>query len=94
MQKCYDCNKSYNEYVYRHCPYCSGEIEENEAKLKNLKVGDEICFGTNYGHSFFECGERMRWKVLKIQDSKALVITTQSVCDTSYHEDRGSFIIS
>ena len=90
MQKCYDCNKSYNEYVYRHCPYCSGEIEENEAKLKNLKVGDEICFGTNYGHDFFECGERMRWKVLKIQDSKALVITTQSVCDTSYHEYKGN----
>ena len=54
MQKCYDCNKSYNEYVYRRCPYCSGEIEENEAKLKDLKVGDEICFGTNNGHDFFE----------------------------------------
>ena len=40
MQKCYDCNKSYNEFVYRRCPFCSGEIEENEAKLKNLKVGD------------------------------------------------------
>ena len=63
------------------CCEKTGETEkENEAKLKNPKAGDEIYFGTNYGQS-------MLWKVLKIQDRKALVITTDNVRDAMpYHE--------
>ncbi len=63
---------------------CSGEIEEdNEAKLKNPKVGDEISFGTNKG-------KNLRWKVLKIQDGKAFIITTDIVRKkTLYHKPGG-----
>ena len=90
MQMCPDCHKTYDESVYDHCPHCSGEIAENEAKLNNLKVGDKFYFGVNYGHFGETHRERMQWKVLKTQDDKALVITTDSVCDTTYHDDRGN----
>lgn len=60
-------------------PYFSEETEkENEAKLKNPKIGDEICFGTSNG-------QRMWWKVLKTEDSKALLITTDNVCDMPFY---------
>lgn len=63
---------------------CSREItEENEADQKNLKAGDEIYFGSNKG-------KRMGWKVLKIQDNKALIITTDIVRKNMlYHKPGG-----
>ena len=29
MQMCPFCDKVYDESEYSHCPYCSGEIEED-----------------------------------------------------------------
>ncbi len=55
------------------------EEEENEAKLKDLKVGVVFFFG-----SYKE--EHIYWKVHKIQDRMALVISTDNICTMPYHE--------
>ena len=54
------------------------EDEETIAKLKNLKEGDKLFFGSHNG-------QRLSWKVLKIQDHKALIITEKNVCDMHYN---------
>ena len=53
--------------------------EEYLAKLNDLKVGDTFFYGSHNGH-------RISWKVLKVQDRKALVITTKNICDMPYHQ--------
>ena len=30
MQMCPFCDKVYDEYEYSHCPYCSGELDDDE----------------------------------------------------------------
>ena len=54
-----------------------------EARYKNLKVGDEFYFGTNNGN-------RMWWKVLSVRNSKALIISSNSICSMPYHQPGGS----
>ena len=51
----------------------------NEAITKNPKVGDEIFFGTNNG-------QKIWWKVLRIQDRMALIISAEDICLRPYHE--------
>ena len=53
--------------------------EEYLAKLNDLKVGDTFFYGSHNGH-------RISWKVLRVQDRKALVITTKNICDMPYHQ--------
>lgn len=55
------------------------EKEEFEAKLINLNVGDEIDFGTNNGR-------KIKWKILRMQDRRALMITNNAVCEMPYHQ--------
>ncbi len=45
MQMCPDCGKIYDESDFSHCPYCSGEIEEE----KEIKI------------KFCSCGSYMIW---------------------------------
>lgn len=41
MQMCPDCDKMYDESEYTHCPYCSGELEEEkEIKIKHCPQCD------------------------------------------------------
>ena len=57
-----------------------------EANLKNPKVGDEVFLGTNNG-------QRMWWKVLKIQDGTALVIAADdrfTIFNMTYHQSGGN----
>lgn len=49
----------------------------------NPKVGDIFNYGSYNGH-------RIIWKILKIQDRMALVITTDNVCKMPYHEPGGN----
>ena len=34
MQMCPWCDKVYDESEYTHCPYCSGEIEEDDEETR------------------------------------------------------------
>ena len=63
-------------------PTGTTQREEGLAKLNNLKVGDTFFFG-------FHNGKQISWKVLRIQDRMALVITTDNVCDMRYHQFEG-----
>lgn len=47
MQTCPFCDKPYDESEYSHCPYCSGELEEDN--------------GIQYYKNCPECGGIMYW---------------------------------
>ena len=34
MQMCPFCDKVYDESEYSHCPYCSGELEEEDEEIR------------------------------------------------------------
>ena len=34
MQMCPFCDKVYDEEEYSHCPYCSGELEEDDEEIR------------------------------------------------------------
>ena len=34
MQQCPFCNKVYDESEYSHCPYCSGELEDDDDEVR------------------------------------------------------------
>ena len=34
MQMCPFCDKVYDESEYSHCPYCSGELEDDEEEIR------------------------------------------------------------
>ncbi len=58
------------------------EEEENNAKLKNPKTGDEIYFGTKNG--------RIWWKILSVRDRMILIIsknniTMNNIASKPYH---------
>ncbi len=59
--------------------------EKDLAKLNNLKEGGKLFFGSHNG-------QRLSWKVLKIQGRKALIITENNVCNMPYHELGGTNI--
>ncbi len=59
------------------------EEEEDLAKLNSLKVGSTFTFGSHNGQRIF-------WKVLRIQGSMAFVITTNNVCSMPYHQPGGN----
>ena len=54
-----------------------------DSNLNNLKVGDEFYYG-------MDNGKRMLWKVLSVQDGKALIITTDIVYKMPYHKPGGN----
>lgn len=54
-----------------------------ESTQKNPKVGDEIYFGTNNG-------QRIWWKVIRIQDSMAVIISSNNICTMPYHQPGGN----
>ena len=42
MQQCPFCDKVYDESEYSHCPYCSGELEDDDVRkivMKGIKLG-------------------------------------------------------
>lgn len=53
MQRCPECDKVYDESEYSHCPYCSGELEDNtsEKYFKNCPN----CDGIMYWDDYWEC---------------------------------------
>lgn len=59
------------------------EEEAVKARLKNIIVGNTFYFGTNKGRELL-------WKVLRIQNGRALIITTDIVCKMPYHLPGGS----
>ena len=58
--------------------YINAINARNEAKQKNPKVGDEICFGTNNG-------QRIWWKVLSIRDRMAFIISSNIIPSMCYN---------
>lgn len=34
MQMCPFCDKVYNESEYNHCPYCSGELDDDDDEVR------------------------------------------------------------
>lgn len=62
--------------------YINVIIQRLEAKQKNSKVGDEIDFGT-------QNGQRIWWKVLRIQDRMAFIISSYNICNMPYHQPGG-----
>ena len=62
--------------------YINAINERHDAELKNLKVGDKIYFGTNNGKCYW-------WKALKIQDRKALIISSDYITNKHYHQPGG-----
>ena len=34
MQQCPFCDKVYDESEYSHCPYCSGELEDDDDEVR------------------------------------------------------------
>ena len=83
-----------NQYYIRAVKYCDYDLaselsiyldeinSRNEAKQLNPKIGDDIYFGT-------KSGKKMWWKVLRIKDGMALIITKENVCDLPYHDAGG-----
>ena len=63
--------------------YINAINARNEAKLKNLKVGDEFYFGTNNG-------QRIWWKVLIVRDRMAFIISSKKIRNIRYHKPGGS----
>ena len=62
--------------------YINAVNERHDAELKNLKEGDKIYFGTNNGKCYW-------WKALKIQDRKALIISSICITNKPYHQPGG-----
>lgn len=54
------------------------EKEENNAKLRNPKVGDEIYFGTKNGG-------RIWWTILSVHDRMAFIISCKNITEMTYH---------
>lgn len=54
MQMCPNCDKVYDESEYVHCPYCSGELEEDRSE-KYFKYCP-VCGGLMYWDGCWECG--------------------------------------
>lgn len=49
MQMCPICDRVYDESEWSHCPYCSGEIEEeSEVKIKHCPECDGIMYWDGY----------------------------------------------
>ena len=53
MQMCPFCDKIYDESDYSHCPYCSGEIEEDTSERPYKDCPE--CGGIMYWDSCWEC---------------------------------------
>ncbi len=53
MQMCPECNKVYDSTEYSKCPYCSGELED-ENKEEYFKRCPN-CNGTMYWNEIWEC---------------------------------------
>ena len=66
--------------VEEHAEETPAVIEEQpEYKIIDPEIGDEVLFGTDIR------GEKLRWKVLDIQDQKILVISSYKLCNRPYH---------
>lgn len=85
-QKPFDNNQYYLKAMQYGDPELKNELQGYinviEAKLKNPKVGDEIYFGTKNG-------QRIWWKVLRIQDRMAFIISSYTICYRPYHQPGG-----
>lgn len=59
---CPFCNKVYDESEYSHCPYCSGELEDDTSE-RYFKYCPECCDGIMYwnGDCWFcsNCGHEV-----------------------------------
>lgn len=53
MQMCPWCDKVYDESEYSHCPYCSGELEEDTGERPFKKCPN--CDGIMYWDGCWEC---------------------------------------
>lgn len=77
----FDCNQYYLKAMQYGDPELKNELQGyinviNQRlgeKQKNPKVGDEIYFGN-------QNGQRIWWKVLRIQDRMALIISSYNIC--------------
>lgn len=63
--------------------YINVIIARNEANQTNLKVGDELRFGTNNG-------QLILWKVLSISNHKVFIISKDIICKMPYHQPGGN----
>ncbi len=57
MQQCPNCDNVYDESEYSHCPYCSGELDEDDEEIRPCPecggclhwYGDEwVCSNCDY----------------------------------------------
>ena len=55
---------------------------ELKEKLKTIRVGEEFKFGSYNG-------QYLNWRVLRIQDRKAIIISTKAICTMPYHQPGG-----
>ena len=62
MQMCPFCDKVYDESEYSHCPYCSGELEDEKGEryykdcpnCDGIMYWEDGCwFCTNCGHEIY-----------------------------------------
>lgn len=55
MQMCPFCDKVYDESEYAHCPYCSGELEEDDEEIRPCpECGGCLHFD---GYDRWECSD-------------------------------------
>ena len=55
MQMCPFCDKVYDEADYTHCPYCSGELEDDEGEGYFKHCPN--CDGIMYWDGCWECSD-------------------------------------
>ena len=61
MQMCPFCDKVYDESDYSHCPYCSGELEDDagERFFKNCPKCDGIMYWEDGCWTCTNCGNEI-----------------------------------
>ena len=60
MQMCPFCDKVYDESEYSHCPYCSGEIEEDISERPYKDCPE--CGGIPFDYTEEDLEEARRWE--------------------------------
>ena len=78
-----------NQYYLKAMQYGDPELKNElqgyiniiHDRLKNAKVGDEIYFGISNG-------QKLWWRIIKLQDGKALVLSKCIVCKMPYNQFR------
>ena len=63
--------------------YTNNIYSKYDANLKNPRSGAEICFG------HYNNGQRIIWKILRIQNNMIFIICSDNICTMPYHNPGG-----